>query len=428
MDDGARRRVAVIGAGVSGLTAARTLAPHAEVVVFEADGRLGGHANTVEVLDPRAGALGVDTGFIVLNDTNYPTFRGMLEELGVPIQDSEMGMSIARADGSFEFANTRRGLFAQRSNLASRDFLRLIADQLRFNRAVRLLIGDPEAPTVGEFLRAGGYSEFFARNAISPLVSAVWSTGPDGYESFPLGFLAEFLDNHGMLSQVGRPVWQTVTGGSRTYVEALAAGLPDIRLRAPVERVERHADRVVVHPADAAPESFDEVVVAAHSDQALAMLAEPTPAEREVLGAIGYSANEATLHTDGSLMPSRRRAWASWNFHLRDEPSELTRVTYWMNNLQRLDAERDYLVSLNMAHEIDPGTVIATIPYAHPIIDHAAERAQARWTEISGADRIHFCGAYWRWAFHEDGCWSGLRAAHRLLAQGRERAAIGVGG
>ena len=410
----------MVGGGIAGLTAARVLARDHEVTLFEADSRLGGHANTIEVDDPR-GPIGIDTGFIVLNDTNYPTFRGLLEELGVAIQDSEMGMSMARADGSFEFANTRRGLFAQRSNIASPAFLRLIADQLRFNRAVLELIGDPDAPTVGEFLRAGGYSEFFARNAISPLVSAVWSTGSEGYETFPLGFLAEFLNNHGMLRQIGRPVWQTVTGGSRRYVAELARGLTTdrVRLSSPVESVERREDEVLVRVAGAGPESFDEDVIAAHSDQALEMLAQPTAAEREVLGAIGYSANEATLHTDTSLLPRRPRAWASWNFHLRDEPSEHTRVTYWMNNLQRLDAEREYLVSLNMAHEIDPRKVLATIPYAHPMINQAAARAQARWAEISGADRVHFCGAYWRWAFHEDGCWSGIRAAERLLAQAR---------
>ncbi len=406
----------MIGTGVSGMTAAHLLHTDHEITVFEAGSRLGGHANTIEVDDPR-GRIGVDTGFIVLNDTNYPAFSALLERLEVATQDSEMGMSIASPNGEFEYANTRRGLFAQRSNLLDRDFLRLIAEQLRFNRAVRPLIGDPDAPTVGEFLRRGGYSSFFAERAIAPLVSAVWSTGSEGYETFPLGFLAEFLDNHGMLRQLGRPRWATVIGGSRVYVDALTRSFADrIRLSAPVRSVERTETGVIVRADGEPAERFDEVVIAAHSDQALAMLDRPTEAEREVLGAIPYSANEATLHTDASLMPQRRSAWASWNFHLRERPSEATLVTYWMNNLQRLDAERDYFVSLNMAHEVDPAKRLATIPYAHPAIDQSAAAAQRRWGEISGADRIHYCGAYWRWAFHEDGCWSAVRACRRLNA------------
>ncbi len=420
-----RRKIAVVGTGIAGLTAAHLLAREGhDLTVFEADARVGGHTNTVAVDDPR-GKVWVDTGFIVHNDRNYPHFRALLEELGVATQPSQMGMSIASDDGGFEFANTRRGLFAQRSNLLRPAFWRLIADQLRFNRDVRPLAGRTDAPTVGEFLRDSGYSRWFVERAIAPEVSAVWSAGAEAVSDFPLGFLAEFLENHGMLQLRGRPRWRTVTGGSRVYVERLTRRFADrIRTGSAVRAIERRVDSVAISAAGCETEDFDEVVVAAHSDQALAMLADPTPAEAEVLGAIRYQPNEAVLHTDPTLMPRRRRAWASWNFHLAEGPAARTAVTYWMNNLQRLDAERDYFVTLNRSERIDPQKVIETIPYAHPQVTHEAVAAQRRWDQISGVDRVHYCGAYWRWGFHEDGCWSAIRACERLLAHAFEPARV----
>jgi uncharacterized protein len=413
-----RSKIAVVGTGITGLTAARLLDGRHEVTLYEADDRVGGHTNTIRVDDPR-GERWVDTGFIVHNDRNYPHFTALLRELGVAADDSEMGMSIATADGRFEFANTRRGLFAQRSNLVRPGFWRLIRDQLRFNREVRPLIGRPDAPTVGEFLRDSGYSREFCERAIMPEVSAVWSADPEDIWDFPLGFLAEFLDNHGQLQLRGRPQWKTIAGGSRTYVERLLEQFGGRVLSgAPVHAVERGLDGVTVRTTGAA-ERYDQVVIAAHSDQALAMLAAPTAAEREVLGAMRYQANTAVLHTDASLMPKRRRAWASWNFHLDDPqgtPVQRTAVTYWMNNLQELDAERDYFVTLNLADRIEEDSVIETISYDHPVITHASVGAQGRWEEISGVDRVHYCGAYWRWGFHEDGCWSAIRACEPLLA------------
>lgn len=410
---------AVIGTGIAGLTAAHLLAPTHEVTVFEADRRIGGHTNTIRVDDPR-GELWIDTGFIVHNDRNYPHFTALLAELGIETQDSEMGMSIAFSDGSFEFANTRRGLFAQRSNLLRPRFWGLIRDQLRFNREVRPLAGRSDAPTVGEFLRDCGYSRWFCERAIVPEISAVWSAEPEAIWEFPLGFLAEFLDNHGQLQLTGRPQWRTIRGGSRAYVERLTAPFADrIETGARVESVERRHDGVLVGVAGDEPRLFDDVVIAAHSDQALAMLAEPTAEERSVLGALRYQANEAVLHTDASLMPRRRRAWSSWNFHLEPAGGGGTRtaVTYWMNHLQQLDAERDYFVSLNAGDRIDEDCVIETISYDHPVITQASVAAQSRWEQISGQDRIHFCGAYWRWGFHEDGCWSAIRACDRMLAR-----------
>jgi predicted NAD/FAD-binding protein len=417
-----RLRTAIVGTGIAGLTAAHLLHRDHDVTVFEADDRIGGHTNTIRISDPR-GPVDVDTGFIVHNDRNYPHFSALLDELGVATSPSPMGMSISSADGRFEFANTKHGLFAQRSNLLRPRFWRLIADQLRFNREVRPLAGRADAPTVGEFLRDCGYSRWFIERAIAPEISAVWSADPGAIWSFPLGFLAEFLDNHGQLQLAGRPRWRTIDGGSRAYVERIAAPFRDrIRLRAPVRRIERLADAVEVEAEGHGAERFDHVVVATHSDQTLAMLAAPTPAERAVLGAMPYRPNQAVLHTDASVMPRRRRAWASWNFHLDLDGGADggTAVTYWMNNLQRLDAERDYFVTLNRADRIDPAAVIETITYSHPQISHASVAAQRRWGQISGRDRVHYCGAYWRWGFHEDGCWSAIRACDALLAAAAE--------
>ncbi len=405
----------MIGTGIAGLTAARLLDRTHAVTLYEADERVGGHTNTIRVDDPR-GERWVDTGFIVHNDRNYPRFTALLGELGVATRAAEMGMSIASADGRFEFANTKRGLFAQRSNLLRPRFWRLIRDQLRFNREVRPLIGRPDAPAVGEFLRDAGYSRWFCERAIVPEVSAVWSADPEAIWEFPVGFLAEFLENHGQLQLTGRPRWRTIEGGARMYVERLLERFDGrVHVGAPVVAVERLREGVRVVAAGAGAEVYDEVVIATHSDQALAMLAEPTAAEHRVLGAMRYRPNQAVLHTDASLMPARRRAWASWNFHLADEPQARTAVTYWMNHLQCLDAERQYFVTLNLGERIDERAVLETITYDHPVITHESVAAQRRWDEISGADRIHYCGAYWRWGFHEDGCWSAERACERLL-------------
>ncbi len=414
-----RPKTAVIGTGIAGLTAAHLLDRERELVVFEADSRIGGHTNTIRVQDP-SGPIWVDTGFIVHNDRNYPQFTRLLEELGVVTRDSQMGMSISSGDGRFEFANTKRGLFAQRSNLLRPRFWRLIRDQLRFNREVRPLAGRPDTPTVGEFLHDSGYSRWFIERAVAPEVSAVWSADAAGVWDFPLGFLAEFLDNHGQLQLTGRPRWRTIEGGSRAYVERIAAPFADrIRLQTPVRAIERLPEGVLIGADGCGTELFDEVVIACHSDQALSMLIDPSDRERAVLGAIRYQPNRAVLHTDASLMPRRRRAWASWNFHLAEPSGGGTAVTYWMNNLQRFDAEREYFVTLNLDHSIDPETVIETIDYAHPQTTHASVAAQRRWGEISGRGGVHYCGAYWRWGFHEDGCWSAVRACESLLAAER---------
>jgi uncharacterized protein len=410
------KRVAVVGAGVSGLVAAAELdsAGH-EVHVFEAGAHAGGHTNTIDV-STGAGTLSVDTGFIVYNEPNYPNFTRMLAELGVESRPTDMSFSVSDGHGGFEWATrSARSLFAAPGHALDPRFARMLLDIGRFNREARKLIGlRGKGPSLRRFLTDGGYSDYFVERMLVPQVAAIWSADPEQLWSFPASFLAEFFDNHGVLQLRGRPRWRTVKGGSRRYVEALIAPFADrVHLRRPVRHVLRSADHVTVGLGDA-DERFDEVVLALHSDQALRLLGDPSVAEAEVLGAIGYQRNEAVLHTDAGLMPRRRAAWASWNYHLTDEPAGRTTVTYDMRRLQGLDADRELLVSLNRTDTIDPARVIRVVDYAHPVFTPAAIAAQERWGEISGRRRTHYCGAYWRWGFHEDGVWSALRVSRAL--------------
>jgi predicted NAD/FAD-binding protein len=409
-------RIAVVGGGVSGLVAAHLLHPEHDVTVFEAGAYAGGHTNTITV-ETDAGPLAVDTGFIVFNDRNYPRFEALLAELGVAAQPSDMSFGVS--DGDFEYASTSpNGLFAKRSHLVSPSFQRMIADVPRFQRRARELLSSTEEPTLREWLATLGVSDAFVERVIVPQAAAVWSADPEQMWTFPARFLVEFFDNHGMLGLTGRPRWRTVAGGSARYVEALTAPFADrIRLATPVRAIERFEDRVEVTPAGGEPEVFDEVVIAAHADQALGMLADATAAEHEILGAFPYQANEAVLHTDRGLLPRRRRAWASWNYHLLEDASGPATVTYHMNRLQSLDAELEYCVTLNRTGAIDPARIIRTIAYEHPVYTVAGQAAQRRYEEIGGRNRTHYCGAYWGWGFHEDGVASADRA---VAAIGRE--------
>jgi predicted NAD/FAD-binding protein len=403
-------RIAIVGTGVSGLVAAHRLHREHEIVVYEAAGRLGGHSNTVEVED-ETGPLAIDTGFIVFNDRNYPNFEALLAELGVASQPSHMSFSVSDG-GRFEYSGTPWGLFARPAHLVSPSFLGMLRDWRRFNREARELIGmNGTAPSLGHWLEQKGFSEHFVERLIVPQAAAVWSADPEQMWSFPASFMAEFFDNHGMYSLRDRPRWRTVAGGSRSYVEAISAPWRDrVRLRATVRRIERLRGRVRIDADGCESEEFDQVVIATHSDQALALLADPSAAEREILGAIPYQANEAVLHTDASLLPRRRAAWASWNFHLGQRPPSRSTVTYWMNNLQRLRSERQYLLTLNRSEAIDPAKVLRRFHYDHPVYTAAGVAAQARHGEISGRGHTHYCGAYWGWGFHEDGVVSALRA------------------
>ena len=406
-------RIAIVGTGISGLVAAHRLHPEHEIVVYEASGRIGGHTHTVPV-EAADGTHWIDTGFIVFNDRNYPRFEALLAELGVASQPSQMSFSVSDGRGRFEYSGAPRGLFARPAHLLSPAFLGMLRDWRRFNREARALIGmNGTAPSLGHWLERQGFSRHFVERLIVPQASAVWSADPEQMWSFPASFMAEFFDNHGMYSLRGRPRWRTVAGGSRTYVEAIVAPWRDrVRTGARVRRVARPADRVRIEADGCESEEFDHVVLATHSDQALALLADPSEAEREVLGAIPYQRNEAVLHTDASLMPRRRAVWSSWNFHLTPEPVAGSTVTYWMNRLQRLRTREQYFVTLNRTAEIDPAKIVRRFSYDHPVYTKAGVAAQGRHAEISNAGRrTHYCGAYWGWGFHEDGVVSALRAS-----------------
>ncbi|HEX2702959.1 MAG TPA: FAD-dependent oxidoreductase [Solirubrobacteraceae bacterium] len=410
-------KIAVVGGGVSGIVAAHALHERHEITLFESGGYLGGHTNTVSVEREDGPPLAIDTGFIVLNDRNYAHFSELLATAGVAVQPTHMGFSVKGEDADFEYAGTPAGLFAQRSNLARPQFWRMIKDLHEFNRSlVKLLVEDgDEDRSLRTFVDQGGYSRWFIERLIVPQASAVWSADPAGMWDFPVRFLAEFFQNHGMLGFRDRPRWQTVVGGSKRYVEALSAPFRDrVRLNAPVELIRRHPGHVEVRPRGGEVEDFDLAVIACHADQALAALADPTASEREVLGAFTYSRNEAVLHTDARLLPRRRRVRQAWNFHLFEEPRPLTTVTYYMNHLQRLNCAADYCVSLNMTDRIDPSKVIRRIDYTHPIYTRASVAAQSRWSEISGVGRTRYAGAHWGSGFHEDGVVSGLRAVKGL--------------
>ena len=412
-------KIAIVGAGVSGLVVAHLLAREHDVTVFEAADYLGGHTHTIRVDTPYE-THHVDTGFIVFNDRNYPNFERLLQRLGVASQPSNMSFSVSDSRGDFEYSSSSpNGLYAKRAHLVTPWFHAMIADLARFKRAAKLLLAcADDGPSLGHWLEQQRFSRPFIDKLIVPQASAVWSADPHQMWSFPARFLAEFFDNHGMLSIRDRPRWRTISGGSARYVEALVARLrARCRLQTPVAAVTRHRDHVMVRPRGATEERYDELVLATHSDQALALLADASDREHEVLGAIAYRPNEAVLHTDLRMLPRRRRAWASWNYHLRDPAGSETTVTYHMNRLQSLHAEREFCVSLNMTAEIDPAKVIRKIDYAHPIYDRAGVSAQRRYDEIGAVNRTHFCGAYWGWGFHEDGVVSALRVAERFGAR-----------
>lgn len=410
-------KIAIVGTGVSGLVAAHHLHRQHEITVYEAAARIGGHTHTVAVSDP-AGEQAIDTGFIVFNDRNYPNFEALLDELGIATSPSHMSFSVSDGRGGFEFSGTPWGLFARPAHLLSPTFIRMLRDWRRFNRLAPGLIGmNGTAPSLGAWLEREGFSRHFIDRLIVPQASAVWSADPGQMWTFPASFMAEFFGNHGMYSLRDRPRWRTVAGGSRSYARAIVAPWRDrVRTGAPVRRVERLPGEVRIEADGCETESFDRVVIAAHSDQALAMLADPSDAEREVLGAIPYQRNEAVLHTDATVMPRRRAAWSSWNFHLTDAPPARTTVTYWMNHLQRLRARRQYFLTLNRTEAIDPDKVLRRFVYDHPVYTAAGVAAQGRRAEVSGVRRTHYCGAWWGWGFHEDGVVSGLRVCEELGA------------
>jgi len=408
-------KIAIIGTGIAGNLAAYRLSRGHDITVFEADHRIGGHTNTVDVV--AAGQRwAVDTGFIVFNDVTYPNFIALLDELGVDSQPSDMSFSVRNERNGLEYNGASlNALFAQRSNLFKPSFYRMLKDILRFNREAPALLEETGRHlSLGEYLEANAYSPEFIDHYIVPMGAAIWSATPGGMRAVPARFFVRFFHNHGLLSVNQRPQWRVIKGGSRSYVEKLVAGHRDcIRLNQPVESIRRHPEYVEIKAKGAGIERFDRVFLACHSDQALKLLADPTPQEREVLGAIGYQRNEAVLHTDQSLMPKRRLAWAAWNYHIPRGPADpqgKAALTYNMNILQSLKAPVQFCVTLNHTSAIDPDKIIQTFNYTHPVFTEKAVAAQKRQREINGAHRTYYCGAYWRYGFHEDGVVSAIDA------------------
>lgn len=405
------KRIAIIGTGIAGNTAAWKLREQFEITVFEAASYIGGHTNTVDVTE-NGKTIAVDTGFIVFNEHTYPNFIRMLDEIGQASKPSNMSFSVHSADDHIEYTGgSLNGVFAQRRNLLRPSFYRMVSDIMRFNRdAVREIMASGKSITVGEYLRRGDYSEQFRENYLIPMVAAIWSAEPVAVLDMPAWFLVRFFKNHGLMQVNDHLQWRVIEGGSREYVKRLVAGHRDrIRLNSPVQSLRRTAAGVEIVSETGGRELFDYVFVACHSDQALAMLADPTPGESEVLGAMAYQANEAILHTDESVLPRRKRAWAAWNYFVPDQRRRHVAVSYNMNILQGLEADNTYVVTLNDDTRIDPDKVIRRIAYDHPVYTLESVAAQARQRELN-CDRTFFCGAYWRNGFHEDGVVSALNA------------------
>ena len=409
-------KIAIVGTGVSGLVCAHLLSRTHDVTVFEADARPGGHAHTVRVELPD-GTFDVDTGFLVYNERNYPGLIKLFADLGVATKPSDMSFSVCDEVSGLEWKGTSFDtVFAQRRNLVRPAFLRMLADIVRFNRrATRLLDGtsDPSM-SLEDLLADGHWSSRFLDWYLVPMGSSICSADPSTFLDMPAVTFARFFANHGLLEYGNQPDWRTVAGGSKHYVDAILGPLGKaVRLDEPVTKITRGADEVEIHTSGG-PERFDQIVVATHSDQALELLSDPSDAEREVLGAIRYQPNRATLHTDERLLPANRKAWASWNYHrVADQPTEAT-LTYRLRSLQGIESRDELLVTLNRDDAIDPARILRTFEYAHPVYDGPAIAAQARHEDLNGQNRTWFAGAYWGYGFHEDGVQSARVVCRRL--------------
>ncbi|TFY97883.1 NAD(P)/FAD-dependent oxidoreductase [Ramlibacter rhizophilus] len=423
-------RVAVVGSGIAGLAAAQALNGHAAVTLFEASDWFGGHAHTVDVTlpgpDGRPLTQGVDTGFLVFNERTYPGLIALFDALQVPSTRTEMSFSVQvrhpDASPALEWSGSSLGtVFAQRRNLLRPQFLRMLWDLLRFNRiTTRIAQAHADIALVqplGDFLAAHGFSQAFRDWYLLPMLGCIWSCPTEQMLRYPVGSLIRFCHNHGLIQVSGRPPWRTVTGGSRRYVERIVAQLSDARLRTPVQAVIRSGDGVRLR-TEGGWEHFDQVVLATHSDQALALLADASPQERELLGAIRYQDNEAVLHTDAALLPARRATWAAWNYeHVAGAQASRVCLHYLINLLQPLPWAQPVIVSLNPVRAPDAARVLGRYAYAHPVFDGPALQAQARLQRLQGQARTWFAGAWMGYGFHEDGLKAGLSAARQLLAQ-----------
>jgi predicted NAD/FAD-binding protein len=410
-------KIAIVGSGIAGLACAWLLARRHEVTLFEANGYLGGHANTVDATVDGI-TFPVDTGFLVYNEKTYPHLVGLFAALGVETAPAEMSFSVRIGDGALEWSGSNlNSVFAQRSNIVNPRFLRMLADVLRFNREATELArsGRPATGTLGEFLDARGFGSEVRELYLIPMAACIWSTPATQINRFPLGTFLQFCENHGLFTITNRPQWRTVKRGSREYVRKLAERLEDVRLSTPVQGVRRFEDRVEV-TTEAGVAKFDEVVLAAHTDQSLALLQNPSHEERVVLKAIPYQRNRAVLHTDARLLPRRRRAWASWNFHaprpkLSDEPVSLT---YLLNRLQPLPFASPVMVTMNPVEEPREDSVLAEFDYHHPVFLEGSAEAKKRVASLQGRSRTWYCGAWTRYGFHEDGLLSAVNIARQM--------------
>ena len=401
-------RIAVVGSGVSGLSAAWLLSKSAQVTLYEADSRIGGHSHTVETEQTP-----VDTGFIVYNETNYPNLTALFEHLGVETQPTKMSFSVSVDGGRLEYCSTGLGgLFAQKRNMVSARFWGMLKDMRRFHKTAGAQLPALEADqtSLGEFLSREGYSQAFCEEHLLPQAAAIWSSQIEDMNHYPAAGLIRFYANHDLLGLVSRVNWRTVTGGSRRYVAKLAAAVPDIRTGVAARTIHRDASGVMIRDSNGEVDRFDQVVLAVHADQALAMLETPSEAETRLLSPFKYSRNLAVLHRDERLMPRRRRAWAAWN-HLGGEGR--SSVTYWMNRLQSLPGD-DLFVTLNPFEDPRNGTLVRADVYEHPLFDAGTDRAQKELWSLQGVNRTWFCGAWFGHGFHEDGLQSGLAVAEQL--------------
>jgi predicted NAD/FAD-binding protein len=407
-------KIAIIGTGISGNVAAYHLNKEHDITVYEANDYLGGHTHTHNI-ELEGKSYSVDTGFIVFNYKTYPNFTGLLEELGVKEQLSKMSFGVKCEKTGLEYmGSTINSLFAQRRNIFRPSFWRMILDILRFNRQATDLLEDASNDiSLGEYLKREKFSQTFINYYLVPMAAAVWSADLNLMYQFPARYLIQFFHNHGLLSVTNRPDWYVIKGGSKTYVTALTESFKDkIKLSTPVTGVKREKEAVVVNSARG-EERYNAVFFACHSDQALRLLAEPTASETQVLGAIKYQENEVLLHTDASILPKRKTAWAAWNYHLLENDQGQVPVTYNMNILQGLDSDQTFCVTLNNSNAIDQTKVLKRLQYHHPIYTQESVAAQSRQSEIN-TDKLYFCGAYWRYGFHEDGVVSALNALEKF--------------
>ena len=408
-------KIAIIGTGISGLVAARELYQEHQLTIFEAADRIGGHTHTIDV-ELEDGSYSIDTGFIVFNEDNYPNFSSIIRELGISTRNTTMSFSVRCDESGLEYNGTSLNtIFAQRRNLLRPRFLRMLLDVMKFHRKAPETLSSSDDITVSDFVREQGFGKAFYEDYLLPLGSALWSTSSSRFGAFPVRFVAEFMHNHHMLQAGGRPVWSVIEGGSSNYLDPISMPFKHcIRTRTPVQAVRREADHVSIVAGDAEAEDFDEVIFACHADQALELLSDPSELEQRALSAFPYQANEVLVHTDTSVLPRNRRAWAGWNYRKLPGSESRATVTYNMNMLQGIDAPETFCVSLNHDDLIDEKKVIRRLTYHHPVYNSRRSEAQGLHDELAGANGTSYCGAYWGYGFHEDGVNSALAVCRKL--------------